>query len=174
EIREIFENGFRLLNLQPDPDSLINLVFYCDGFPYFAHLLGLAVARLARSRGEQIVDKHAVTAALAQAAKDVGASFPERVSKAFEAGGKVRPRRRILQTLSLSKEREWRGAEVVDEYSRLYEKPTAPDFLHAALGKLVKPDYGAVLARSGTPKKYVYRFSDPYMRPFLRMRHFTD
>jgi hypothetical protein len=174
EIREIFGNGFRLLGLKPEPGVILKLVFYCDGFPYFAHLLGLAVARLAQSRDEEIVDEPAVLAALVQAAKDVGASFPNRVSKALEAGGTVRPRERILRTLSFSGEREWRGAEVVEEYAALYSRPSDPGFLHASLGKLVKPEYGEVLARSGTPKRYVYRFSDPYMRPYLRMTQFTD
>jgi hypothetical protein len=156
------------------PDPLANLIFYCDGFPYFAHLLGLAVSRQARRRGDDLIDKEAVTAALAQTVKDVSGSFPGRVKKAFEAGGKVQPRRRILQTLSLSENREWSGADVIDEYARIHELNKDPGFLHAALGKLVKSSHGGILVRTGTPKRYVYRFSDPYLRPYLRMTHFTE
>jgi hypothetical protein len=174
EILEIFENGFRLLRLRPVGDAHDRLVFYCDGFPYFAHLLGLGVSRLARRRNDDVVDTDAVTAALAQSARDVSASFPGRVNRAFEAGGNVQPRRRILHTLSLSHRREWRSADVLEEYALLYDRPPNPNFLHVALGQLIQSSYGGVLARSGTPMRYVYRFSDPYLRPFLRMTHFTE
>jgi hypothetical protein len=42
------------------------------------------------------------------------------------------------------------------------------------LGELVKPSRGNVLARSGKEKHYLYRFSDPYLRPYLRMVHFKE
>jgi hypothetical protein len=38
--------------------------------------------------------------------------------------------------------------------------------------ELVKESRGSVLTRTGKEKHYVYRFGDPYMRPFLRMKHF--
>jgi hypothetical protein len=174
EIVEIFQNGFRLLKLKAEKEALRNLVFYCDGFPYFAHLLGLAVTRNAARRDDAIIDKETVLAALARAAKDVSASFPKRINLAFEAGGTVQPRKSILRALCLSSEREWRSADVVEAYGHVFGKPRDAGFLHAALGELVKPSRGSVLARSGKEKHYVYRFSDPYLRPYLRMVHFTE
>ncbi len=172
EIASIFINGFRLLHLEVEDNARRDLVFYCDGFPYFAHLLGLAVARDADRRGETWVTKTVIEAALARVAKEVGASFPERVKLAFEAGGHVQPRRRILRTMCLSPRREWRSADLIEDYGKLYDASGDPAFLHAALGELVKPNRGSVLARTGKKKHYVYRFRDPYMRPFLRMTHF--
>ena len=65
-------------------------------------------------------------------ARQVEASFPNRVALAFERGGEVQPRRRILHTMCLSDKREWRSGDVVEEYSELYERPEKPGFLHAA------------------------------------------
>jgi AAA domain len=174
EIVDIFKNGFRLLDLRTDGTALSHLVFYCDGFPYFAHLLGLAVARHVLDRGDDLVDRDTVLSALARTAKSVEASFAERVTLAFERGGHVQPRRRILQALCLSTEREWRSADVVNEYRRLHDLTQDPKFLLAALGELIQPKRGNVLSRSGTERHYVYRFSDPYLRPYLRMTHFTE
>jgi AAA domain len=172
EISTIFASGFRLLGLECEQNALHDLVFYCDGFPYFAHLLGLAVSRDALRNKAHVVARHTLEAALVRLAQEVEASFPYRVAQAFERGGEVRPRMRILHTLCLSERREWRSGDVVDEYSRLYEPPENPGFLHAALGELVKPERGAVLTRRGPRGHYVFRFGDPYMRPFLRMGYF--
>jgi hypothetical protein len=172
EIANIFISGFRLLGLEVEENALRNLVFYCDGFPYFAHLLGLAVARDAARSGDGFVSQPVLEAALVRVAREVEASFPKRLALAFEAGGHVQPRRRILRTMCLSDRREWRSGDVVEEYGELYGSPDDPGFLHAALGELVKPTRGSILARTGKPKHYVFRFSDPYLRPFLRMKHF--
>jgi AAA domain len=172
EISSIFASGFRLLSLAVEQNALRDLVFYCDGFPYFAHLLGLAVARDAARSNEKTVVRHTLEAALVRVAREVEASFPNRVALAFERGGEVQPRRRILHTMCLSEKREWRSGDVVEEYARLYERPHDPGFLHAALGELVKPERGGVLTGRGKRGQYLFRFSDPYMRPFLRMAHF--
>jgi hypothetical protein len=95
EETQIFKSGSDLLNLRVTPEALNNLIFYCDGFPYFAHLLGLAVARHTRRREDDLIDKDSVTAALARVAKDVSASFPKRIARALEAGGEVQPRLRV-------------------------------------------------------------------------------
>lgn len=172
EISSILASGFRLLGLGCEDNALRELVFYCDGFPYFAHMLGLAVARDAKRNGERIVARHTLEAALLRVANEVEASFPNRVALAFERGGETQPRKRILNALCLSERREWRSGDVVEDYSRLFERPEKPGFLHAALGELVKPGRGGVLTRKGKRGHYVFRFTDPYMRPFLRMKHF--
>ena len=184
EIENILRNGFRLLGLETQGDTLTQLVFYCDGFPHFAHEVGLAVARSATRSGIPIVDQYAVDAALKRVAKGVEASFRERIALAMETGGEVQPRQRILSVLARSDERDWHGADVISEYNKSYtRKVSGPDtfprevsrtdaFLHTALGQLVQPRYGSILTRSGTRGRYAYRFSDPYLRPYLRMVHF--
>lgn len=174
EISSILAVGFRFLGLECEEHALSDLIFYCDGFPYFAHLLGLNVARDARRRKDKIITVPTLDAALANVSKQVVGTFPTRIAQAFERGGKVQPRRRILHTMCASNRREWRSGDVVEEYARLYNLPKHqdPGFLHAALGALVLSERGAVLTRRGTRGQFVYRFSDPYLRPYLRMRHF--
>ena len=113
-------------------------------------------------------------AALANVSKQVEGTFPTRIAQAFERGGMVQPRKRILHTMCASNRREWRSGDLVEEYAKLYDLPKDkdPGFLHAALGALVLPKRGAVLTRRGPRGQYVFRFSDPYLRPYLRMEHF--
>src|SRR6266542_5549164 len=69
EISSILASGFRLLGLDCEQNALRDLIFYCDGFPYFAHLLGLNVARDARRKGEKVISVPTLDAALANVSK---------------------------------------------------------------------------------------------------------
>jgi hypothetical protein len=181
EIGAIFGNGFKLLGIQAPDDAVKALVYYADGFPFFAHLLGLNVARvllrppknspLATSSRKKVTET-IIDAALRRASKEVEQSFEPRVRSAFEAGGNVRPRRRILELMAYSEHREMLSNEIVSEYSERFGEISDPGFLHAALGQLVQEKYGTVLRRDGPRGRYTYKFNDPQMRPYLRIRHF--
>lgn len=172
EIREIFATGFRLLGIRADGRALAALVFYSDGFPYFAHLLGLNAARVMRRRDESLVQEGIVEGALKRAAAEVEQTFEPRVRIAFEAGGDVRPRRRILEVMAYSGSRELLSSEIVSEYENRFGGVSDPGFLQAALGQLIQEKYGSTLARRGPRGRFMYRFSDPRMRPYLRIAHF--
>jgi Cdc6-like AAA superfamily ATPase len=174
EIEEILRNGFRFLELEVEPTALQQLVFYADGFPFFAHLLGLHVARAARRDKSKTVTAELIEPALARAASSVERSFEERTKRAFEAGGDVQPRRRILQILTDSPQREWRSADVIAEFERLFEARTDYAFLHVALAQLMSQNFGAMLKRTGPRNRYIYKFADPHMRPYLRITAFRD
>jgi Cdc6-like AAA superfamily ATPase len=174
EIEEILRNGFRFLELDVEHEAVRQLVFYADGFPFFAHLLGLHVARAARRDGAKTIAAALIEPALARAASSVEQSFEERTRRAFEAGGDVQPRRRILQILTDSPQREWRSADVIGEFERLFEARTDYAFLHVALAQLMSDKFGAMLKRTGPRNRYVYKFADPHMRPYLRITAFRE
>lgn len=169
EIAEILRRGFEILEIGVDDDVVDELVFFSDGFPYFAHLLGLELARAARRAGVEEVEGSTVELALRRAAKAVSSSYADRLRRAYEAGGDVQPRKRILRLLAKSSERVWTGSEVVDLWEATYESRPNYSFLHSALGQLSDEKYGNVLARTGPKRRYVFTFSDPHLRPFLRI-----
>lgn len=170
EIEEVLEKGFGLLGLSIPARTLSTLVFYSDGFPYFAHLLGLNIARvMRRAEATYILEEH-VAVALSSAVDSVRQSFEERLSKAFEASGNTQPRRRILEIMAEAEDRkEWQGSDVVTAYEKKYEARSEYQFLYSALGALVDEQHGAVLRRKGQRTQYSYQFSDPYLRPYLRI-----
>jgi hypothetical protein len=71
-------------------------------YPNLAHLLGLNVARLLRRRGERNITIESVRGALERTAREVDEPLDDRVNRAFEAGGEVQPRKRILEVLAHS------------------------------------------------------------------------
>lgn len=169
EVEEIFRTGFRLLDLSIADPLLLRLVFFADGFPYFAHLLGLYAARMAQREAHDAISEADVDRGIAQAVQQVQQTFSARLEKALEKGGDTQPRRRILQLMANSDRREWQVSDVVEVYRQKYGERDDYTFLHVAFGLLVKPEYGSILKRNEARKPYVSRFADPQMRPFLRL-----
>src|SRR6185437_3112865 len=111
--RRIFGTGFTLLGLDVRADVLDEFVFYSDGFPYFAHLLGQSAAQAARRAKEGTITKTILGIALNDAAKQVQQGYAARVRLALEKGGDVQPRKRILELFAYDERQEWSGPEAV-------------------------------------------------------------
>lgn len=174
EIRAVLARGFKLLDVAVDPDVLARLVFYSDGFPYFAHLLGLHVARWARRQPDRRVRMEDVDRALKRAVNSVDQSYADRTTKAFEAGGDIQPRKSLLKLLARSDRREWKSSDVIAAWEATYGRRDAYQFLHVALAALLDDAHGRMLRRKGTRNRYVYQFDDPYLRPYLRLTQGED
>jgi AAA domain len=174
EIRSVLVRGFNLLEVAVSPDVLARLVFYSDGFPYFAHLLGLHAARWARRQQSHTVNIDDVDRALKRAVNSVDQSYADRIQKAFEAGGDVQPRKSLLRIFAQSDRREWKSPDVIAAWEAKFGQRDAYQFLHVALAALLDEAHGKILKRKGTRNKYVYQFDDPYMRPYLRLTQTED
>ena len=169
EIRAILVRGFSLLGVAVGDDVLRRLLFYSDGFPYFAHLLGLHLSRYARRQTPPLVDIADVDRALKRAVQSVDRSYADRIEMAFEAGGEIQPRKSLLKIFAQSDRREWKSSDVITAWASTYGPRDAYQFLHVALAALCDAERGKVLQRKGTRNRYVYQFEDPYMRPYLRL-----
>lgn len=169
EVEEIFRTGFKLLDLTISDPLLLRLVFFADGFPYFAHLLGLYAARTAQRETHAAITEADVDRGIAQAVLQVQQTFAARLEKALEKGGDTQPRRRILQLMANSDRREWQASDVIEIYRQKYGGRNNYTFLHVAFGLLIKPEYGGILKRNEARSPYTSRFADPQMRPYLRL-----
>lgn len=171
EIRALLTRGFKLLNINVPNEIMDDFVFYSDGFPYFAHIIGLNVSRLALRSNIDRVGENELQSALTEAARSVSASYKNRIDLALENGGKVRPRTQIINFLAKDSKRIWSGNEV----QQLWDDNVGPrdDFssIHVALGQLTTEKHGQILKRTGKKKSYRYQFTDPHIRPFIRITH---
>lgn len=178
EISSILRHGFKLLEMEFDERVLEDVVFYSDGFPFFAHLLGLAVARVVRRElavagVEEITWEH-LDKGIRSAIKSVNASYSSTYKSAVEASGKTRPRATILDVLAKSSQREWSGPQIISAWRKVNGDRSSYEFLYTALGQLSKGDSARVLRRKGGRTNYSYRFQDPYMRPYIRLLNKMD
>jgi hypothetical protein len=92
--------------------------------------------------------------------------------QSLEAGGEVQPRRRILELLAYDSNREWSSNDVILLYKQAHGDRDNWSFLRSALAALMSDERGRMLKRTGTPGKYMYKFADPHLRPYLRLAAF--
>lgn len=171
EIEAILTNGFSRLKLSIEQSLLDYLVYFSDGFPFFAHTIGLNVSLAAREAGSRSILASHVAAGLLRTVNEVDETYRTRVSKAHEAGGSVQPRKRILELLAKSSERSWSAAEVKRLWVEEHGTPkNGLQFIDSAMGGLIKEINGRVLARDESTSPYRYRFEDPHFRAYLRIR----
>lgn len=169
EIRALLTRGFDLLELEVPNQLMTKFVFYSDGFPFFAHLIGLYVSRKTLRSGTRNVATEGLNAALTEAAKSVAASYDQRVRGAREVGGDVQPRKQIMRILADSTDRTWSSTDVQTLWATALGARYDYAFMHVALSQLSSSEYGGILRRTGKPKRYRYEFADPHIRPFLRI-----
>lgn len=174
EILEIFERGFGKLGITVSEDLYSKFAFYSDGFPYFAHLLGLNVARAVLRSSDRSVSPKDLSIALLRSAKGVTGSYSERTRKARESGGEVKPRSQIMDLLARSDRRDWSSTDVQGLWAESIDNRSDYAFLHVALGQLITEKHGRILKRTGARKHYLYQFEDPHMRPYLRITAGVD
>lgn len=171
EIREILVQGFNFLSIQIPASILNQLVHHSDGFPYFAHLMGLYIAREARRAGSSLVEPAMVASALTRASKSVSAQFASRCKAAFEAAGDTQPRKNVMLLLADSDKQEWSSVDIQNLWEAKFGARANYTFLYVALGELITADHGQMLTRTGARRQYEYRLEDPHLRPYLRMQY---
>jgi Cdc6-like AAA superfamily ATPase len=170
EIRAILETGFRLLELKVDQGLLDYLVFYTDGFPFFAHTLGLNVARVARRAKVSVVSAMHLAAGLHRTLNEVDETYATRIRMAVGKGDRAQPKNQILQLLAQSTQRTWTCQSVVEIWERGTKRDSSRlPIVETAMAALITHDHGAVLTRDETSTPHRYRFSDPYFRAYLRL-----
>lgn len=185
QISRIFTRGFALLDLSIDRRVRDHLVFLSDGFPFFAHMLGLTAARAARRAGAGAVTPAIAARAAQSVARQAESSYEAelgRASDSYRAMAKLpgvakslRPRSRILHYLAESPRRRWSHAEIIRECRQrspvMAAAPTA--VIRQAIHDLASPPGGNVLVqgRQHSPNPF-YRFRDPYLRTYLRLGTF--
>lgn len=170
EIRAIFETGFRILDLKVDEGLLDYLIFYSDGFPFFAHTLGLNIARVARRAKVASLSRMHLAAGLHRTLNEVDETYASRIRMAVGKWETAHPKNRILQLLAQSTQRAWTCEDVMEMRERGVKRDVwRPQIVEAAMAALVAQENGAVLVRDETMTPHRYRFSDPYFRAYLRL-----
>lgn len=170
EIKAIFENGFRLLGLTIGEHLLDHLVYYSDGFPYFAHALGLNVARNARVARSRSIEAVQFAGGLLRTLNEVDETYADRTRRAYAQSGPVKSKRKLLELMARSTKRDW----TVGELKSLWAHETRGlqsdlKSVGTVMSSLVTEECGAVLIKDESSTPHRYRFSDPYFRTYIRL-----
>jgi len=172
EIKEIITNGCKKLNLQVDQTVLGEIVGLANGFPHYAHLLGLNIARACELRSTVQVKSGVFNLACSLAIEDAIETYRNAFSQATRTS---KPSRypQVLCACGHAQHDDqgvFRATDVVDAMKSVFNEELTIQAVVPALGEFCDNDRGPVLMKIPVGDRSHYRFTDPMMRPFLRIK----
>lgn len=172
EIRAIFTAGFSELSIECDAVLINEAVVMCDGFPHYAHLIGQSIASVLLSENVLTVTpeifERSCGVAVDDAAESLNAAYAKAVATAKKSKYPI-----ILQACGLAKHDDrgvFRASEVAEAASELSGDSVTIPAVTPALGAFTSDERGNILETVVVSGRNQYRFRDPMMRPYLRLK----
>lgn len=181
ELRDVIKRGLNVLDMTIDEPARERIVWLSQGLPHYTHLLTQEAAKaLLWSDGVGATNISSVDV-LAGMRKAVGNS-PQTLTKRYHQATSS-PRDRTLYPDVVLAAAVTQGddlgyfapAQIREPMREItgrhdLEIPAFSPHLH----KLCEPDRGAILQRTGTPRRYRFRFSNPLLQPYSLMKALAD
>ncbi|MCJ7544889.1 MAG: hypothetical protein MUP47_10085 [Phycisphaerae bacterium] len=172
EIQSIVANGCALLGIKVSEDVLREVAMLSNGFPHYAHLLGLHAAKACLKESRTTLDLPTFHAGCTFAVEDAIEKYRDLFAKATTTTRQSRYPR-ILCACAYAKHNDrgvFQAGNVVDAMKSVFGDDVTIPSLVPALGSFCSESGGQVLTGVQVRGRMHYKFTDPMMRPFLRMR----
>jgi Cdc6-like AAA superfamily ATPase len=171
ELFEIIDKGLQKVGMIIEPAARDRIADLSQGLPHYTHLLALNASQRAALQGrvEVLVTdvRSAIDAALSNAQQSIISSYHKATASPRE---NLYPQ--VLLACALAKQDSLGYFAAVDVRSPLslimgreYDIPAFSQHLNA----FCELSRGPVLQRSGTPRRFRFRFVNPLMQPFVVM-----
>ncbi len=175
EIEEILMTGLNEIGLKIPKYLVSKVAALADGYPHFAHLLGLKLVEAALNRlmindsQDLAVSQEDYSPAIALAIAGSMHSLKDAYIRGIDTPGvKTAMYRHILEGIAIQDDVEVPIQKILDYINMLdYHKEIKSQTISPHLGKLVNPRQRNVLER---PRNGFYRFQDPMLRAYVRMQ----
>jgi Cdc6-like AAA superfamily ATPase len=172
ELFEILDKALGQVSMTIDNDAKLRIARLSKGLPHYTHLLGLHSALTALKTDRTNITKPDITPAIKRSLEQAQASIISAYHKAT-----ISPRenlyRQVLLACAMAKT-DFLGffsaADVREPMSRImkrkYEIPAFSQHLNAFCDDI----RGPILQRTGTKRRFRFRFINPLLQPFVIMR----
>ena len=172
ELMEIITKGEFHTGLTFTEGAKETIIGLSKGLPHYTHLLCLNASELTINRGEKIVDESDVNKALSTIVRNkttVSTAYDHAISSSH----KDSIHERVLVACGMchtDQDGYFSSPEVAEQLSKLVSKECPVSAFSRHLNEFCTDKRGPVLARTGTERRYRFRFMDPLMQPFATMQ----
>lgn len=179
ELKQLVVTRYARCGLKTDEDAVWKIIFLSRGLPYYAHLLAMNAARYAIDHRKIVVRHDDVDRALDSSIGELDQSIREDYVRAVSSQrGEDTLYSSVLLACAFAATDElgrFQQAAVTAPLNKLiagknYQAATFAMHMNA----FCTEERGHVLQRSGTPRNYRYRFSDPMMQPFVILKGLNE
>lgn len=172
ELNEIVEPRLKAVDMGIEREALEYISALSQGLPHYAHLIGLYAGRTAIGRDSMTVTVPDIDGALNDALGQVQESVRQAYYKAtMSPRDNLYPQ--VLLACALARLDDlnyFAAADVRGPMTRIMGRPYDIPAFSRHLNDFCEDRRGKVLEKTGTPRRYKFRFFNPLMRPFVVMR----
>nr|GFC41702.1 hypothetical protein [Tanacetum cinerariifolium] len=175
ELKEIIDNGLSKLELEIIGNVKDKIIEYSSGFPHYTHAICKYAAHIAIYQKENTINIHHFTYAVKRSIDNASQSLRDSYQKAIITSKGASQFEDILAACALSDLDEYNCFSSSDMLSHLKldrkvkANATTKDVRYY-LETLCKDEKGRVLEKVGQASNIKYRFKNPMMRAFVRLK----
>jgi MoxR-like ATPase len=175
ELKDIVRRGLQLLTMDIEPEGLDLIAEVSQGFPHFTHLVAQAATRSAVDQERPLVTIDDVGVGIQKVADRVEAWIQESYERATATThGAIYAEVLLGAALAPNDDKGFFAAvDVRKPLSKVMGKTYDIPSFARQLNALAGPERGPVLIKTGTERKFRYRFIEPHMEPYVLMRSLT-
>lgn len=173
EAAQIIKNSLPILELDMQESISERIVEYAAGYPHFVHLLCKNAAKAAIQGNEKIIGTEHFDWAVNESIEGSNQSLRRSFNEAVRSGRNKNQFEDVIYACTLLNPEEMKtfsAEDVIEKYNEITGKQTPKESITYNLGMLCRPERGAVLKKVGRGKKFKYRFRNPMMRPFAKLK----
>lgn len=173
ELEEIIVNGMTRLELSIDSPMVQRIIDYSSGFPSFTHLLCKYAAHKAiLDNASEITYAH-FTSAVYHSLENANQSLRDAYKLAIDSEKELSEFGDLLYACALAKSDDvnyFTIGDALDEFNRLTKSTWSLDQIKEKLNQLADEERGEALEKVESAFKTKYRFRNPMMKPFVRLK----
>lgn len=177
ELSQIVGNGLRGLGMTMEPGVQDQLVALSSGLPHYTHLLGLHTVREAIRNSTKHIQHPHFTAATKKSIEDAQQSIRSGYHKATMTPRKESLYSQVLLACAMCKADDlgfFAPADVRDPLSKIMRKAYDIPAFARHLNDFCDPARGPIFQKTGTARRYRFRFKNPLMQPFVILKGFES
>ncbi len=176
ELDLVVENGFNKLGMIIDEDAKSRIIQLSQGLPHYTHLLCLHSAQLVIEDERSEVTETDVNAAIKLAIDQTQQSIRDSYDKAATSPrGNLFPQ--VLLACALAKNDDtgyFIASDVKKAMNTVMKKQYEISAFARHLSEFCAESRGPILRKSGSARRFRYRFINPLMESFVIMKGLTD
>jgi len=177
EIRAIIEKGLERLGMSIAPSALHKISLLSQGLPHYTHLIGLYASRHALDRGKLRITEDIVESAIQIALNGAQQSVRSAWHRATSSPRKDNLFGDVLLACALAKSDDlgyFAAQDVREPIREITGKQYDIPSFSQHLNDFCEEKRGPILQRTGTKRRFRFRFVNPLMQPFVIMQGIAD
>lgn len=173
ELKEIIRRGLETVELTIDEEAMTRIAGLSQGLPHYTHLLAQEAARSALMAGRDRIGMPEVIVAMEKAVKRSPQTLTERYHAATSSPRAKTLYPDVLLAAALARGDElgyFAATDLREPLNAITQKAYGIPAFSPHLHELTDEDRGAVLQKTGTPRRFRFRFRNPLLQPYVIMR----